>query len=90
MGSAASTPTLDRDPLTPTSSIGCSLLLSTSSSTLTPNLDNMKLGHGRGRPHKELTPVDYLDFPYNASKKNKKSGKKGKTWKSGDMQKNGS
>ena len=69
MGSAASTPPLDRGPLTPTSSIECSPLLSTSSSTLTPNLDNMKLGCGRGRPHKELTPVDYSDFPYNALKK---------------------
>ena len=29
----------------------------------------MQLGHSRGRPHKQVTPVDYSDFPHNASKK---------------------
>ena len=86
MGSAASTPTLDRDPLMPMSSTGCSPLLSTSSSTLTPNLDKLKLGHGRGRPHKELTPVDYSDFPSNTLKKEQEKWQKRKTWKSGDTQ----
>ena len=67
--SAASTPNLDAESLTPSSSIGCSPLSTTSSSTLTPNLDSMKLGCGRGRPHKEITPIDFSDFPHNASKK---------------------
>ena len=67
--SAASTPNLDAESLTPSSSIGCSPLSTTSSSTLTPNLDSMEFGHGRGRLCKEITPVDFSDFPHNASKK---------------------
>ena len=69
IGSVASTPNLDAEPLTPSSSIRCSPLSTTSSSTLTPNLDSMKLGCSKGRPHKELTPVDFSDFPHSASKK---------------------
>ena len=38
----------------------------------------MKLGHGRGRPRKELTPVDYSDFPYNVSKKEQEKWQKRK------------
>ena len=36
------------------------------------------MGHSRGRPHKELTSVDYLDFPNNASKKEQEKWQKRK------------
>ena len=38
----------------------------------------MKLGCGRGRPHKELTFVDYSDFPSNALKKEQEKWQKRK------------
>ena len=78
IGSTTSTPTQDRDPLTPNPSIGCTPVSTTSSSTLTPNLDNMKLGHGRSIPCKEITPVDYSDFSHNASKKEQEKFQKRK------------
>ena len=36
----------------------------------------MQLGHSRGRPHKQLTPVDYSDFPHNALKKEQEKWQK--------------
>ena len=86
--SAASTPNLDAESLTPSSSIGCSPLSTTSSSTLTPNLDSMKLGHVvEVGLIKKLLPLIFLTFCTMLQKKNKRSGQKGKIWRGGGMQK---
>ena len=68
MFGAVSMPNVDWEPFTPTPSIGCSPLSTTSSSTFTPDLDSMKLECGRGRSHKQITPVDYSDCPNDSLK----------------------
>ena len=59
--------------LTPQSS-EYSLVSITSSSTLTPSIAELGLGHCRGRPHKQLQEVDYSDFPTTGSRKNNIGG----------------
>lgn len=53
--------------LTPQSS-EYSPVSTTSSSTLTPSIAELGLGHCRGRPHKQLQEVDYSDFPTTGSR----------------------
>ena len=49
------------------SSIQSESTTSSYSSQLTPQLEGIKLGRGRGHPHKTLQPPTYDDFPFGAS-----------------------